>query len=665
MTAGAVSRPWRVALVLIVGLGATLAAPDVTAQPAAVDDAQAPAPPVYRDRVIAPDRLAPLPPDDGDADAAALDGPPRSIRLELNASRTERGDEAFEEVGLAAAGFWESGTLGSFSLDATLFRSDREQSRVAPALGGSATLWQRQLHVDGGWRVDNGLGVLNTPALPLVRQQPRFFLPTAPLAGASTDWSRAGVQLQAAGGRAGIQTGTRVRGFEPADGHVAALGAQWVWAPRWAAASTLLATDGRVVPNALGEATFEAGRTRAWHAATAWTGEPGDSLQLNLLASERDGEPAFGGWLDASLRRGRLLHSYGLFSLEPQLSWGALPINNDLQGAYYRLGYQYGRWIWNGGLDRIDSVSGLGFDGLYGTGFARYQASSTVGVGGSLSLRRASSVGHASQWFADRRGAWGQTRLQIDLADDGEGVERWQLGLDHAFALRAGARLSTSVAYGALTGDEARTTTVALTGGRDFGDDVSLDGNVRWLSADGVNSQRGLDFNVTANWRVAARWWLSATLYQSRGSQRSPFVLDPLVTDLPFISIPRERSMFLTLRHERQAGRPYAVIGGAPGAAVGGVGGSVFLDENDNGVRDASELPAAYVTVVLDGRYSVRTDSAGRFEFPRVAVGAHTITVEPDNLPLPWSFEGDDAQRTIQVGVRENARVELGARRPR
>ena len=80
--------------------------------------------------------------------------------------------------------------------------------------------------------------------------------------------------------------------------------------------------------------------------------------------------------------------------------------------------------------------------------------------------------------------------------------------------------------------------------------------------------------------------------------------------------------------------------------------------------RGAAELPAANVTVVLDGRFAVRTDSLGNYAFPDVAVGRHTISVVADNLPLPWSFEEADAARTVEVEVRRSVRVDIGARRP-
>jgi len=591
--------------------------------------------------------------------------------VEATFSRNERGDERYSERGVSAGGFWETADWGTWSLDATVFNSDRRRREGRGGWGGSATLWQRNLALDGGWRVDNGLGVLNTSSLPLQRQQYRFYLPTSPFAGVTSEGSldEGRVQLQAAFGRAGLYTGTRVVGFDVADGSVGQLGAQWRWNPQWQSAVSALTTHGRIRPDVQGEATLQPGDTRALFAATGWE-QGADSARLNVLASDGDSGRATGAWLDASARRGRYSHHYGVFRLEPGLEWGALPINNDLQGGYYRLGYDYGRWNWNAGIDGFDSLSGRGFSGAYGSGYLRYQASATFGYGGSLALRHAdadagAALSHSLQLFADKRSRRGQTRLQLDQAHTAQ-TDSWQLGIDHAFALQQGARLSGSLAYGGETFDGAttHTTSLALFGGRDLTDRLSIDGSARWTRGVGFSALRGTDLNLGVNWKLAPHWLLVGSVYQSQGSRRSPFILDPLVTGTPFISLPRDRSVFLSLRYERSAGSPQAVMGGAPGAAVGAIAGSVFLDDNDDGTRAASEQPAVNVTVVLDGRYSVRTDANGRFEFPRVAVGAHTVTVVPDNLPLPWFVDETGAQ-AVQVTVRGSARVDIGAPRRR
>jgi hypothetical protein len=106
-------------------------------------------------------------------------------------------------------------------------------------------------------------------------------------------------------------------------------------------------------------------------------------------------------------------------------------------------------------------------------------------------------------------------------------------------------------------------------------------------------------------------------------------------------------------------------MGGPAGSANGSITGSVFLDENRDGVRSATEQPARSVTVVLNDRFVVRTDEQGRFRFERVATGTHAVSVISDNLPLPWALEEDQARQSVVVTVRGESMVNFGARRPR
>ena len=53
------------------------------------------------------------------------------------------------------------------------------------------------------------------------------------------------------------------------------------------------------------------------------------------------------------------------------------------------------------------------------------------------------------------------------------------------------------------------------------------------------------------------------------------------------------------------------------------------------------------------------------FVFERVAVGSHSIDVIPDNLPLPWFIDEAHARQRIQVDVRGETSVDIGAERSR
>src|SRR5271169_1873633 len=118
--------------------------------------------------------------------------------------------------------------------------------------------------------------------------------------------------------------------------------------------------------------------------------------------------------------------------------------------------------------------------------------------------------------------------------------------------------------------------------------------------------------------------------------------------------------MFLTLRYQRSLGSQFAPLGGAPGAGSGEIAGIVYLDANDNGRFDAGEAGAPNVTVILDGRFSTRTDTNGRFDFPAVAAGHHVITVQADNLPLPWQL-ANQGRTEVEVATRDRTDVAIGA----
>jgi hypothetical protein len=106
---------------------------------------------------------------------------------------------------------------------------------------------------------------------------------------------------------------------------------------------------------------------------------------------------------------------------------------------------------------------------------------------------------------------------------------------------------------------------------------------------------------------------------------------------------------------------------------VGGTGnleGRVFLDANDNRVREPSEPGVPGIVVILDGIQAVRTDQAGYYRFEGIIDGAHSITLNADTLPLPWFIESDDKHgsgmpftATVDVGVRSSTRLDIAARR--
>jgi hypothetical protein len=66
----------------------------------------------------------------------------------------------------------------------------------------------------------------------------------------------------------------------------------------------------------------------------------------------------------------------------------------------------------------------------------------------------------------------------------------------------------------------------------------------------------------------------------------------------------------------------------------------------------------------------LRTDQAGFYQFSGVADGEHRITLNADNLPLPWVIERDGADgmglpyaATVAVNVRATTQLDIAAKR--
>lgn len=623
------------------------------------------APPVYEDRLIESGTPAR---DDEDAVAFQpdLSGLPRSLQVEAGAANTRYGVRSQHEAGLQLSGYWDTLGWGSWSVSGML----RSGGADFGGNGSSLTLWQRHMPFADGWSADNGVGVLNSPSLPLMRGSYRFVLPGTAMAGAESEWRRGGdLQLQAAVGEPGFFEGGRWSAYRSTGGRLAQAGLQWAWSPQYEGA--LAAIDERdvlpwwAISSQSNSDRLPRADAQSVYAGGAWQTDSG-RVQANFLASQVGGNPArVGAWIDAASVAGDYQQHYGLFRLDSGLSWGALPFSNNIEGGYYRVDYQQARWSWSAGVDQVGSISGSGVDGTYLNGGLRYQARPWMAFGGNLTIKPGGAGTYSATTFADLRSGWGISTLQFQQTAGAQGQRARQLSWDQSLPTREGAQVSVSASFAAVDsahGGTTRSQSLAAYGSYEIGQAISLNGNLRWTRGQGPEGQRGLDGNVGLTWQLGPEWLFAATYYRSQAAQRSAFVIDPISQSTPFIALPGTRAFALSLRYQWRAGSPPAVLGN-PAGGVGSISGSVFLDDNGNGRHEAAERGAANVTVVLDRSYSVRTDASGRFEFSPVGAGDHTIDIIPDNLPLPWMLDDRSAHLRLTVRPRDGARVDIGAKR--
>ena len=204
----------------------------------------------------------------------------------------------------------------------------------------------------------------------------------------------------------------------------------------------------------------------------------------------------------------------------------------------------------------------------------------------------------------------------------------------------------------------------AFYGGGDLTARLALDGTLEWAQAVQGQAATSRSADISLSYRLSRSWSVLADYYESRIGSWTPLqVTSPLTPPTPTV-IPTmgARGVFLTVRYQEAHGLHFAPLGGAPGSGSGRLTGVVYLDANENGRYDAGEAGAPNVTVILDGRFSVRTDASGRFDFASVAAGHHVLTVESDNLPLPWTL-GSASRTEVDVGTRERTEVDIGAQR--
>jgi len=579
------------------------------------------------------------------------------------------------ENGLIADAQWDTASYGAWSADAAARTGGSSRPGVGHDYGtASFSLHQRGMPFDDGWQADNALGDINAPLINLARVQPRFLLAQGPMEGVESEWrGPSAVQFVAGAGEPGIYDGIKVPTFQTLGGSTATLGAQWAPASQWALGGEFAAArDVSLYYQPLGTtfATERISSTTGFLTA-AWQ-DGGSRAQINVIDGTVDGNGnSLGVWVDASRTQGAVTQSFGAFRIDPNLAWGNQLITSDAQGGYYRVDYQSRRWLADFGVDQVSSVSGTGSSTTFVNADARYQLSRDTGFGGVVNVRRSVSASACSvEGYLDNANSYGIGRGQVDYATDPQTRDA-TITLQQTWNMRAGTRLSTTAAVDrirstAITNVVQDSTIVRLAvyGGGDLTARLALDGSVQWATAVQGQAAPSRSADVSLTWQVARAWSVLASYYENRVGSWTPLVVtSPLAPPTPaVVAAAGERGVFLTVRYQEARGAHFVPLGGVPGSGSGRLSGVVYLDTNENGRYDAGESGAANVTVILDGRFSVRSDSNGRFDFPAVAAGHHVLTVQADNLPLPWTLT-NSGRTEVDVATRDRTEVHIGALR--
>lgn len=416
----------------------------------------------------------------------------------------------------------------------------------------------------------------------------------------------------------------------------------------------------------------------------------GFSAQLSAVGSKVDSVSSTGIYADANWQNGAHRHETSLFYLERGLTWIDRALAADLRGAAYRYGYNTKRWDITANVESFDSISGQSPHGWFSSGGIRYLLSTKFSTGGGFAIRDFAGKSNSGFGYLQWLNGFGTTRVQLDAAAGAATPSSQALTLEHSFFTETSLSLSTTLSAERLQADRLVSTTnasdnvigsnltlnerapqhafaIGLNGRYAVTDSLSLQGNLRARQLRNADGRGNNDFTIALNigldWQFTSGWSFNMSIYENRGVITDPTLVEsPLTTPLVVRNRPTDRGIFLSARYSMRAGMSSAPLGGRVGGGAGRIEGSVFLDTNSNDARDGNEAGAANVVVLLDGRYSTRTDAAGNYQFADVASGAHALTVVQDDLPLPWTINSE-RRYLVNVSTRGTARVDIGARR--
>ncbi len=641
--------------------------------PAPADNSAYTAPAAYEDRLIEG-----LPPPEADGETFQYDrsGWPRFLRLE-----TRLGTLAFDEsrrarIAYAIDTLVETPNHGVLSADGSVAPNPRQHT---------LTLRQRELPLPGGWRGDHDIGLIASPATGLAHKPSRVMLPNTTLQGLRGQWRSAGdgLQLLAASGEPGQLTSLPTEGFDGLGGRRNVIGAQWQ-SQRGADSDTPTAWA-LAVQHERATDVLDSGSTRTDNDGLTTVGRTDADASHLALRHEADGRraqfqalrsrtastglSANGYWFDGEVDEGPRRHGLSLYRLEPALSWAALTMPSDLQGATLRTEWRTRQWSADISYDWLRSITGRLASGSYGAASARWRLDrdNQLNIGGALR----DYGGRAWNAFTDWRheSEWGSSGLRLELGGgaDASGPAQ-ELRYDQDWANPLGWSISSTLGlgrYAAKASDSGSTAAsqaddnywlAALALQAPVGNRLDLRGQVFTEQRD--SGLRRHTLNLGGRWRLDRHWSLGGQYTRSLGAAPVRRPIDPLAPVTTTTSATSDRSFQAVLSYETEAGSRVVPLGGGPQEGGGRIEGVVYYDANRSGTQDASETGVAGVTVALDNRYGVRTDAQGRFVFAFVAAGPRTISIRNETLPLPWSVV-DEGQVKVEVRLRETTRLSL------
>ncbi len=575
-------------------------------------------------------------------------------------------DSSLKEQGVGV--FLRQQTVNFGRIDLRAVATDQTQDPGADQGSGTGfRMIQTDFALNENWVMDNLVGNFLAATPRLIAQSYRLRLPAPVIEGLSSRLRRGDTRIAATIGKLGVERGRTFLVFddERRTGDIAGVAVTQRFNRQWSAGFQGWSVKDATVDGTIVDRSSLAGAVQVEDPLARRMG------QLHFL---RDDDSQLGLWADGELRPGLWQHNFGIFRLDPNLQWidNISNVNNDREGGYwtgtyrrFRLRLGFGADYYETNLDDNPTLVGRKVTNSFAN--ASYQLSRRTNVSGSLSFVSQRQGAGLSSPDTDTEGL--RTTLSHRF---GVGTSFWTVGFDkRSGGLNPGERteLIWDHEWKAPTTDRLRTgiqyerdeqqldtftqTTLRVLANRDYDNGrIGLNGGATvGVAGGGMNQDgRSSNINISVDWRFSRNWKIRSELTWNQNVAELSGGQEIRVT---------QRTVFFSLRYEKNWGQPQARLGRSSGKHGNGrISGTVFLDENRNGIQEPDEPGVPNVTVYLDRGYSIETDGKGRYEFWPVPAGEHQLAVTLDNVPLPWGLD-DEAPRTLEIGARETERLDF------
>ncbi len=406
-------------------------------------------------------------------------------------------------------------------------------------------------------------------------------------------------------------------------------------------------------------------------------------LSASVVGSGSNNAVLLGGSTQSELTK----HDYGLYYFGQDLLWIDTRIGDDNAGGFYRYSGQRGTRTYGASFElRRDGLSQNAVRssdaGFFNFSYARrlnrrstwssvYSFRHTKNT--QQSTFNLASNGSSTTRDHSLRSFYGRThrnnsRSQLSgLIRTRSGEDELQISYGWSKDLQRDSTLEFDIRQRFLNTQGSKGTESVLNArwSRQFANGSYIGAGAGYtLGKSDFDDNRG--FTGYANWeqRLSRRFDLSLQLDYSRN--RTEF--DDDLSGTFFTGNAFDDDSFTSFREFTALMRLSYRLGGLQGEGIiasgnrsggsGSVRGFLYIDANNDGIRQANEQGLAGITIFLNSVYPTVTDARGAYSFPNVGPGDHFLFLDETTLPLPWTLRNNE-YTPLRVDLRRATRLNI------